>query len=134
MAAASVGIGPEGPPVGTRNPHRAVSHVRMDYTLADQVLQGVPVAVPPNVTITVSEDADPDYTGVIGGACNPDGTIILGPNDNVICDIINNDNPTILINKTVINDGAGTAVEDDFTYRITTDPEPVLCERCRWSR
>jgi hypothetical protein len=71
-------------------------------------------------SFTASETVVAGYTaGDWGGDCAADGSVTLALGENKTCSITNNDNPAFLtLNKIVVNDDGGTAVEADFQAKI----------------
>ena len=84
------------------------------------VTSGVPNTLMSDVQYTVSETALPGYSASVwGGNCAADGKITLGPGDNKICTITNDDKPTYLtVIKEVVNDNGGSALSIEFTMTI----------------
>ena len=75
---------------------------------------------------TVSETSDSNYTTVISGDCNPDGTITLADGDVKSCTITNDDiQPKLTVIKHVVNDNGGDANADDFTMNISGGPTSI---------
>lgn len=70
---------------------------------------------------TASETTLPNYTASVWGTdCAANGTITLAYGDNKICSITNNDNaPSLTLNKVVVNDNGGTALESDWIITAT---------------
>jgi len=84
----------------------------------------VPWQVAQNVNAgahTATETVVTDYTaGSWGGDCAADGSVTLALGENKTCTITNNDNaPSLTLNKIVVNDNGGTALESDWTLSAT---------------
>jgi hypothetical protein len=77
-------------------------------------------------SFTASEDVVTGYTaGSWGGDCAADGSVTLALGESKTCTITNDDQPaTLTLEKTVINDDGGTAVEADFQAYIDGSPVP----------
>lgn len=93
-----------------------------DFTI--QLDGGSVLSGAPNVTTigahSVSEIADPTYTGTIGGDCTATGSITLALGDVKTCTITNNDvQPQLTVVTNVVTDNGGTAVPADFTMSVT---------------
>ena len=75
-------------------------------------------------SFTASEDVVAGYTASSwGGDCAADGSVTLALGENKTCTITNDDDPAFLIlEKTVVNDDGGTAVESDFQAYIDGSP------------
>lgn len=89
----------------------------------EAVIWGAPNVLDPGLH-TASEDSVVGYaSGDWGGDCNADGTITLVEGNDHVCTITNDDiAPTLELQKEVITDNGGSAVEGDFQARIDTVP------------
>jgi len=82
--------------------------------IATNLTSGVPTQVLVG-TYTVGETASIEgyEASFTGPDCDVNGEIILGPGDNKVCNIVNNDEPArIALKKKVINNNGGTATVD----------------------
>jgi len=92
--------------------------VETDFTAfidTTEVPWGVPQELVPG-TYTASETTLPGYApSAWFNACAGDGTVVLGPGENLICEITNDDvAPTLALDKVVQNNNGGTAVKTDW--------------------
>ncbi len=60
-----------------------------------------------------------NYTTVIGGDCDAEGSITLAAGETATCVITNTRRPTLTVVKEVVNDDGGTAQVGDFTLYIS---------------
>ncbi len=109
-------------------------------TVSDPATSGLPVSVPANTTITISELVDPGYTAGAWECTDAGGapvtltnvgaatdTLQLLPGDEVECEIANDDiGPMLTLSKTVENGLGGTNGPDDFGMQIAEGTEPVV--------
>jgi hypothetical protein len=63
------------------------------------------------------------------GGTQGTNSIQLAAGDSVTCTVNNNDNgPTLALDKTVVNDNGGNAVENDFVLSATPTTGPVITD------
>ena len=91
-------------------------------------------------TYTITESGPEGYTASFSGDCTSSGFISVSNDQILTCTITNDDNepsgggggsqqdtnPTITINKNVINDDGGEAIADDFSFLLTSTTEESL--------
>jgi hypothetical protein len=99
-----------------------------------------------NVAYTLSESGGPSGYSEGVWSCSGGGTqngnqITLAPNDNVTCEIVNNDiAPTLTLVKTIVNDDGGTVTDPNaFNLRVdgvlvsdSAAPVHTRCPRMVW--
>jgi len=92
-----------------------------DGNATTTVVSGATTTLSADVEYTVSETSQAGYTaGVWGGDCAADGTITLTNGQAATCTITNDDEePSLTLQKTVVNDNSGTADANDWTVTAT---------------
>ncbi|MES2971305.1 MAG: hypothetical protein V4702_03230 [Patescibacteria group bacterium] len=77
----------------------------------------------------LSETGPAGYTAsdwvCVGGTQNDGDTVTVGLGQSATCTITNNDNvPTLILNKVVVNDNGGSATESQWTLNALAGPTP----------